>query len=310
MSTDAGQGAPVLLDGAVATELQQAGVPVRAPWWTTGALRTAEQRRVLGAVHAAHLRAGAQVITANTFRCHGRTLRQAGADPAGRASLVGVAVGLARQACVDAGIPALVAGSLAPVADCYRPDLVPPDDELSAEHGALAADLVHAGVDLVLVETMNSVREARIALAAALAAGARAWVSFACREGARLLSGEALSSAARTMERHGAETVLVNCGTPTDTARCLAELRTSCAGPIGAYPNIENRAGIGAGVHVDRHVPPALSPADFADLLARWQAEFCPDVLGGCCGTSPAHLRAAATRLHSPPVPPRTEVPT
>jgi S-methylmethionine-dependent homocysteine/selenocysteine methylase len=295
--TEAAQVAPVLLDGATATELQRAGIPVREPWWTTLALRTASHRRVLRAAHTAHLRAGAQVITANTFRCHDRTLRRAGATPAVRASLVRTAVGLARQACADAGISATVAGSLAPVADCYRPDLVPPNDELAAEHTGLAADLVRAGVDLILVETMNSVREARVALSSAIGAGAPAWVSFVCRDNARLLSGEPLSAAARTMEALGAQAVLVNCTTPAGTTRCLAELRASCAGPIGAYPNIEDRASIGAGVHVDRYVRPALSPMDFAELTARWQAEFSPDILGGCCGTSPTHLLAMATRL-------------
>ncbi|TCO59645.1 homocysteine S-methyltransferase family protein [Actinocrispum wychmicini] len=292
MSSGFSTAAPILLDGAVATELQRAGVPVHAPWWTTAALRTVKGREVLRSVHAAHLRAGAQVITANTFRCHGRALRPLGADPA---ALVRTAVGLARDACADTGIQALVAGSVAPVADCYRPDLVPPDAELRAEHGALAADLVRSGVDLVLVETMNTVREARIALAAVLDAGARGWVSFVCGPDGRLLSGERLRIAARTIERDGADTVLVNCTSPTDTTRCLAELRSGCAGRIGAYPNIEDRSGVDG--HVDSHLPAELSPVDFANLLARWRAEFGPDVLGGCCGTSPDHLRAAAARL-------------
>jgi S-methylmethionine-dependent homocysteine/selenocysteine methylase len=293
--------APVMLDGGVATELQRAGVPVRAPWWTTAALRTSAHRRALRAVHAAHLRAGAQVITANTFRCHPRTLRLAGAARHDREPLVRAAVELARQACAETGIRALVAGSVAPVADCYRPDLTPPDDELRTEHTALAADLVRAGVDLVLVETMNSVREARIAVAAALDAGACVWVSFACRAGARLLSGEPLAAAARAMERQGAAAVLVNCGTPQNTTICLAALRRACAGPIGAYPNIEDRAGLAVGEHVDRHRPAALSPVDFAELLAGWRAEFQVDILGGCCGTSPDHLRAAAVRARSHP---------
>ncbi|GLZ42297.1 homocysteine S-methyltransferase family protein [Actinokineospora sp. NBRC 105648] len=297
MRTADSRAAPVLLDGGVATDLQRAGVAVRPPWWTSAALRTEAHRRVLRGVHAAHLDAGARVVTANTFRCHEATLRRAGAGPAERVALVGTAVRLAQQARTETGAAALVAGSLAPVADCYRPDLVPPEVELRTQHGTLAADLVRAGVDLVLVETMNTLREARVALAAALAVGARAWVSFVCRADARLLSGEPLGVAARAVERDGAETVLVNCGTPADTTRCLAELTECCAGPIGAYPNIEDRAGLADGAHVDRPVPPALSPVDFADLLAGWHTRFRPAVLGGCCGTSPAHLRAASARL-------------
>ncbi|GAA3030397.1 homocysteine S-methyltransferase family protein [Actinokineospora globicatena] len=288
MSAPGTRADPVLLDGAVATELQRAGIAVCAPWWTTKALLAPAEQRVLRGIHAAHLRAGADVITANTFRCHDRTLRGLGTD---QATVVDTAVGLARAARADTASTALIAGSLAPVADCYRPDLIPPDEVLHAEHGRLAAALVRAGVDLVLVETMNTLREARIALAAALAAGVRAWVSFACRDGARLLSGEPLADAAHEVERAGATAVLVNCSTPADTETCLPVLRRACAGPVGAYPNIEDRTGTDG--PVDRHLPAALPAGEFGALLARWRTEHGADALGGCCGTTPAHLSQA-----------------
>ncbi|SES41759.1 homocysteine S-methyltransferase family protein [Actinokineospora terrae] len=287
MDTHRTRADPVLLDGAVATELQRAGIPVCAPWWTTRALLAPADQRVLRGIHAAHLRAGADVVTANTFRCHDRTLRGLGTD---QATVVDTAVELARAARADTDSPALIAGSLAPVADCYRPDLVPPDEVLHAEHSRLAAALARAGVDLVLVETMNTLREARIALAAALAAGVRAWVSFACGGGARLLSGEPLAAAAREVERAGAGAVLVNCSTPADTEACLPVLRETCAGPVGAYPNIEDRTGVDG--PVERHLPAALPEGEFGALLARWHTEGA-DVLGGCCGTTPAHLSQA-----------------
>ncbi|GAA3011208.1 homocysteine S-methyltransferase family protein [Actinokineospora diospyrosa] len=298
MSAHAAPAPPVLLDGAVATELQRAGIAVRAPWWTTRALLDPGHQRVLRGIHAAHLRAGADVITANTFRCHDRTLRGLGTD---QATVVDTAVGLARAARADTGRAALVAGSLAPVADCYRPDLVPPDEVLRAEHRRLATALVRARVDLVLVETMNTLREAVIALEAALAAGARAWVSFVCRGGARLLSGEDLATAARAVERAGAGAVLVNCTTPADTEACLPVLRAACAGPVGAYPNIEDRAGTDG--PVDRHLPAALTATDFATLLGRWRAEHRVEVLGGCCGTTPTHLSTARPHIQDAEVP-------
>ncbi|WP_035302907.1 homocysteine S-methyltransferase family protein [Actinokineospora inagensis] len=276
---------PVLLDGAVATELQRAGIPVRAPAWTTGALLDEHGGHVLRRIHADYLRAGAAVITANTFRCHDRVLRGLGVD---QATAVDTAVRLARAAIDDAGRPARIAGSLAPVADCYRPDLVPADDVLRAEHSRLAAALVRAGVDLVLVETMNTVREAVIAVESV---PGPAWVSFACRDHARLLSGEPLATAAKAVEIAGAQAVLVNCTTPEDTETCLAVLRSVCSGPFGAYPNIENRTGLVS--HVDRHVPTDVSTVDFGALLARWHADQGATILGGCCGSTPAHVAAA-----------------
>lgn len=294
---------PMFLDGGTATELQRAGLPMAAPWWTSAALRTERWRRVLRSVHADYLRAGADVLTANTLRCNLRALRATGLDAAGPSWFVQAAVGVAVAARNDvapsraASSRALIAGSMAPVEDCYRPDLVPPEDELRLEHRWLATELVRAGVDVVLIETMNTLREARIALHEVLAAGGRAWVSFVCTEGARLLSGEPVATAARAVEAEGAEVVLVNCTALAETEDCLRKLREHCRGPFGAYPNLEDRSGISRGVGPDGSLPAVASPAEFADTLQRWRQDLGASVLGGCCGTSPEHLAALTGRL-------------
>ena len=64
----------LLLDGATATELQRRGLPVRPPWWTTAALLSGRGRALLRAVHSDYVRAGAALVTANTFRCNLRAL--------------------------------------------------------------------------------------------------------------------------------------------------------------------------------------------------------------------------------------------
>jgi S-methylmethionine-dependent homocysteine/selenocysteine methylase len=291
----AADGAAVCLDGGVATELEHAGVRMGAPWWTTAALLNEDKRRVLRAVHAEYLGAGAQLVTANTFRCNLRALRGVGLDKAGYAWMVQAAVGVARAACNDAANgKTLIAGSMAPVEDCYRPDLVPPDEDLRAEHGWLATEMLRAGVDLVLIETMNTLREARIALGQVLAAGGRAWVSFVCAEGGRLLSGEPLPDAARAVEADGAEAVLVNCTPLAQTEQCLRELAAVCRGPIGAYPNVEHRAASSGN---GGPLPVEVGPEEFADTLGRWHDEFGATLLGGCCGTRPAHIAALRDRL-------------
>ncbi|GAB3974215.1 homocysteine S-methyltransferase family protein [Actinoallomurus acanthiterrae] len=289
---------PVWLDGGIATELQRAGTAVREPWWTTRALNGEPNRRVLRTIHENYLAAGADVITANTFRCNLRTLRRLGLDDAGLAWMVHAAVGVAQAArnTTDGGCAA-VAGSMAPVEDCYRPDLVPPDEELRAEHRWLATELARAEVDLILVETMNSVREARVALEQAQAAGVPVWVAFVCDDGVLLPSGEDLAAAAAAVERDGARAVLVNCTDPAGTETALMTLRDRCTGPIGAYPNIEDRGGIPRWRHVDRYVPAALDPDAFAELTARWREKFSADILGGCCGTTPEHMARARERL-------------
>jgi S-methylmethionine-dependent homocysteine/selenocysteine methylase len=144
---------------------------------------------------------------------------------------------------------------------------------------------VRAGVDLVLVETMNTGREAAIAVEAVRDAGGRAWASFACGAGGRLLSGEPLSEAAGAVEAAGAEAVLVNCTPPAETETALRSLRDATGVPIGAYPNAEARGG------------PAVGPHELAEALGRWHEELDLRIVGGCCGTTPAHIAAVAARL-------------
>lgn len=282
----------LLLDGATGTELQRRGVPVRPPWWTSAALRTGPGRAVLEAIHADYADAGSLVLTANTFRCNLRAARRAGLDRAGAAALVRQAVRVARAASHRPARRVLVAGSIAPVEDCYRPDLVPDRVSLDAEHRWLARELVAAGVDIILVETMNSVIEARAAVAAARAAGCRTWVSFAVGPGARLLSGEPVAVAVRAAEQAGAEAVLVNCASLPETEASLRVLAETAGVPIGAYPNVEDRRGVAAATHVDRHLPALIGPAGLAGTVRGWIDRFGIGLVGGCCGTTPAHLGA------------------
>jgi S-methylmethionine-dependent homocysteine/selenocysteine methylase len=246
-------------------------------------------------VYADFLTAGAQVIAANTFRANLRALRRVGLDEAGAADVVREAVELARAAV--SGRPVWVAGSIAPVEDCYRPDLVPSNAELRAEHGWLAEQLVSAGVDLVLCETMNTAREARIALEQVLAAGGRAWVSLVCGDGARLLSGERLVDVGAAVARDGAEAVLVNCTPLAQTELCLRQLRAYLSGMIGAYPNLEDRSHLLAWTPIEDSLPAAVEPDVFAEVVHRWWTELSIDVVGGCCGTTPRHLSALSRQL-------------
>ncbi|MBO4205901.1 homocysteine S-methyltransferase family protein [Micromonospora echinofusca] len=278
-----------LLDGGIATELQRHGWPVRAPWWGVDVLLTPAGRTLLGEVHRRYADAGAEVLSAHTFRTNLRNLRRAGLADDDAARLVHTAVGVARAAA-PSGVR--VAGSIAPVEDCYQPRLVPPDDELRVEHRWLARHLHDAGVDLVLVETMNTLREAVHAVEAVTACGMTAWVSFVCTEQGTLLSGEPLDLAARTAQRAGARTVLVNCTTPTGTGVALRMLADAGIGPVGAYPNLEDRSGLPAYTPVDRHVPAGTGTTRFAAGLAAWRAEFDLVAVGGCCGATPAHVAA------------------
>jgi len=309
----AGRGGPLLLDGATGTELERAGLATGLPLWSTHALLEAPE--CVAGIHAAYLAAGAEIVTANTFRTQRRTLARAGlGDADGR--LTRLAVELARAALAATAATAAedmrkaanaattrtpappaprgrwVAGSLPPLEDCYRPDLVPGESELAREHGRQADLLGEAGVDLILIETMNTAREAGAAARAAARTGLPFAVGFVAWDGARLLSGESLAEAARAALDAGAAVVGVNCLPIANLGACLAGLSPLPA-PLLVSPNLgqpEPETGFARDASNDARA----FPAAFGGWLERGGG-----LVGGCCGTTPAHVAALAAHLRA-----------
>jgi S-methylmethionine-dependent homocysteine/selenocysteine methylase len=281
----------LVLDGATGTELERRGAPTSLPLWSAHALLHAPD--LVAAIHSDYAAAGADILTANTFRTQRRTLARGGwGDRAGE--LTSLAVELARRAAHQfAGERRVhVVGSASTLEDCYRPDLVPDDAALRREHTEHAEHLVETGVDAVLVETMNSTREAVAALRAARATGLPALVSFVCWDGARLLSGEPLRDALAAALPERPAAVLVNCLPPSNVGACLPVLRDSAL-PFGIYPNLGAPADEAGSERSEE-----CEPTAFAELAAEWRAAGAR-IFGGCCGTTPAHIHALAQRLRN-----------
>jgi S-methylmethionine-dependent homocysteine/selenocysteine methylase len=283
------QPAPLLLDGALGTELERRGASTALPLWSAHAL--VHDPELVGRIHRDYVLAGAEALTANTFRTQRRTLARGGLGERA-AELTALAVRLARAAA--AGVPSrpYVLGSDPPLEDCYRPDLVPAAAALAREHAEHCAGLAAAGVDAILCETMNTIAEAQAAARAARATGLPVLVSFVCWEGATLLSGEALADAVRAVMPLRPAALLVNCLPPSNVAPCLEVLA---------------RAGVAFGVYANLGAPDDASgfrrredvtPEDFAGAAAGWIAAGA-HLVGGCCGTTPAHVRAIAERLRA-----------
>jgi S-methylmethionine-dependent homocysteine/selenocysteine methylase len=265
-----------ILDGPMGTELGSRGVPTPSPLWS--ALALTEAPEVVRSIHRAYAEAGATVHTANTFRSK---RRQAGAR---WEALCRLAVDLARSA-VPTGHR--VAGSIAPLEDCYRPDLSPPPAEARSEHRELAEALAASGVDLLLCETFPHVGEALIAVEEAARTGLPVWVSFTAGPEGDLLTVEALEAGAREAVRRGAEVVLVNC-VPATRTQAFVEGLARVGAPFGAYANAGGMdEGIGWGA------PDAAAAEVYAGLARGWAAAGAT-VIGGCCGTGPAHVAALA----------------
>lgn len=278
-----------LLDGAMGTELTRRGIDTHLPLWSARALIDCPE--VVQQIHQDYAAAGAQVLTTNTFRTNRRTLDRAGLGDRMR-ELTHTAVQLARHAATSTR---QVAGSLAPVEDCYTPDLVPEDAALHAEHDELARYLAEAGCDLLLVETMNTIREAVAAARAAAKTGLPLWVSFTLNANNHLISEESLDQAIQAVLPFQPSAILVNCIPVAQVHAALALLRQHVPANVryGAYANVG---------HVDDAVgwtlTHAVTPSQYRETANGWRT-LGASIIGGCCGTMPAHIEALRDGLES-----------
>ena len=295
-------GKVLLLDGATGTELNRRGADTRLPLWSARAL--IENPDLLRAIQMDYVAAGADILTTNTFRTHRRTLTRAGAGERTR-ELTQYAVQIAREAARPADRQIFIAGSMSPLEDCYSPQLVPPDAELQSEHAEMARDLAEVGCDLLLVETMNTIREAAIATRCAAATGLPVCVSFVVGPGGRppdqiprardessapapllLLSGESIAAAVAAVQPLNPAVILANCVPLAFIDRALDELRAAHRGPIGLYANIG---------HADDQTGWKLTEDVLPEAYARCAQQWLRNgaaIVGGCCGTTPDHIAA------------------
>lgn len=272
-----------ILDGPLGTELNARGVETRLPEWSAGALDRAPD--VVQAVHADYAAAGAVVHTTNTFRTRERQVGERWERLARKA------VELTRAGSGSGSPPRIrIAGSIAPLEDCYRPDLSPPNARV--EHRALARVLADSGVDLLLCETFPSPREAMIATEEALATGLPTWVALTAGPDADLMSPDQMKETARDLASLGVQAVLVNC-VPASAMQPFVEVVGEAGVAFGAYAN----AG-----HVDEQIgwrsDDSFATDRYADLAAGW-VRAGATIIGGCCGTGPGHIRAVAERFGS-----------
>lgn len=278
---------PLILDGAMGTELRRRGVDTGLPLWSANALMVSPETVLQ--IHREYIAAGADIITTNTFRTTRRTFRRANI-PDRSAQLVKTAVQLARQA--REGFPdrrVLIAGSIAPLEDCYRPDLVPPDHELEEEHRELVERLATFDVDVFLLETMNTIREAYIACERATATGREVIVSLMCRKDGRLYSGEGLAEAIRTISPLRPSGFSINCVSPRFLGEILTTLTSLSDLPVAVYGNV----GLPEDERQDEEFTVDISEDEYAQLSRKWNHAGA-SIIGGCCGTTPDYVRAVA----------------
>jgi len=292
----------ILLDGGMGRELARSGAPFRQPEWS--ALALIEAPGHVKRVHDAFIKAGADVITTNSYAVVPFHLGEERFARDGR-ELAALAGTLARSAAdegVSEGRLVRVAGSLPPVCGSYRPDFF--DAGEAARVLDVLVEALAPSVDLWLAETQSATEEVR-AVSAALQRsgnGKPLWVSFTLTDDVQageqpsLRSGEPVAAAVDAALDAGAVSLLFNCSQPEvmEPALAAAAARLDELGAtldLGVYANAfpPQRKDAEANATLEA-LRDDLHPHGYAHWAKGWLSRGETRIVGGCCGIGPEHI--------------------
>ena len=269
------------LDGAMGTMLQRAGMkPGQAP-----ELLALTDPGLLTDIHRQYVTAGADVVYANTFGANRRKLAPHGVTVE---EVVLGSVQAAKKACT--GTSARVALDIGPLGELLEPLGSLPFEAAVDMFAEIVRAGVKAGADLIAIETMTDLQEARAALIASKEnSDLPVIVTMSFEETGRTFTGCTAASMAATLTGLGADAIGVNCSLgPTQLLPTLRKILANTHLPVIAKPN----AGLPdpADGHYD------LTPAAFAEAMAE-AVQAGVSIVGGCCGTDPEYIRALHERV-------------
>jgi methionine synthase / methylenetetrahydrofolate reductase(NADPH) len=271
----------LVCDGAMGTMLHSAGLPLDR---SLCELNVAEPRLVRD-LHSAYLAAGANIVQTNTFDANRLRLARVGLED--RVVEINIAgARLAREAVRDCSSPAMVAGSVGPVMSAAAPR-IPRGDRGPVLREQIAA-LVD-WVDLIMLETFGDIESLVQAVEVALdECDLPVIAQMTFGDDGRTLRGEDPAEVAAMMAPLDVAAVGANCTVgPAVLQDVVAQLAAACALPVTVQPNAGMPRRLG------RQLRYAHNTEYFADAARQFAANGAT-IIGGCCGTTPAHIRAIA----------------
>ena len=282
---------PLLADGAMGTRLYERGIPFDQCF---DELNLSQPALVEG-IHREYLAAGAELIETNTFGANALRLAPHGLED--RAALLArQGAKVARAAREVAGVNAFIAGSIGPLGKPLEPFGHVAVTDAESHFRAAAEGLLEGGCDCFILETFQDLNEILAALRAVRRVSVDLPVIAQMTFGmdGKTSFGHTPGLAARALRQAGADVIGVNCGVgPQATLEVLEEMVQAADGvPVSAMPNA------GLPEFVGGRFLYLASPEYFAEFAAR-AVGLGVRLVGGCCGTTPAHIHAMRERLAS-----------
>ena len=275
-------------DGAIGTMLYGKGVGLDANFEHLNLVRP----RLVSELHREYLAAGANLIETNTFGANVTKLQPIGLEKKVR-EINRRGAELAREAVVEAGgdRPRFVAGSIGPLARPKGEERELDRETVKAIFRDQAEALAEGGVDLFILETFADLDQLACALEAARGIGLPAITSMAYLEGGRTGGGVEAEVAGRVLTEAGAAMIGANCGAgPLEVLRVVERLAGITDVPLAAFANS------GFPEYVDGRYLYRCTPDYFAEKALEMVAAGA-GLIGGCCGTTPEHIKRLSERL-------------
>jgi 5-methyltetrahydrofolate--homocysteine methyltransferase len=295
---------PIIFDGAMGTQIQQFGVAESDFAGHNGCNEILSLTRpdVITEIHKGYLRAGANVVETNTFGANRIKLSEYNLDEKAY-EINRTAASLARKAVIEAccAHACLVCGTMGPTGILLSSSNrtgVHTFDTVAKMFGEQAAALVDGGADLLLLETMQDLLEVRAAIAgihrmlAARAIDVPLQVHATVDATGRMLMGADIMAFLGAAGNMGCDVIGLNCSTgPHEMKRRVTDLCAQSNLPVAMMPNA------GMPKNIDGNAVYDMDPEEFSDILVELVTESGLAVVGGCCGTTPAHIKALAKKL-------------
>ena len=291
-------GRVVILDGGVGSEIERRGLDVDANAWAGAAQVLAPD--LVRQVHIDYIRAGAEVITTNTFPS-ARHILETTAFGDQVEEINRTAVRIAKEARDQAAdTPVWIAGAMSSMAPLAGSRARPTGPRVAENYREQAHLLADEGVDLLICEMMLDHDNSRLVVDAAKSTGLPVWIGASAlrrradedllvyREddtGTWTLPVERFEDRIRDLMTLGGDVMGVMHSSPTDTDPGIEILKTYWDGPIMAYAETGHFEPPNYVFHED------VTPENYAKAAARWRA-LGTNIIGGCCGTGPEHIAA------------------
>lgn len=238
-------------------------------------------------IHRQYIEAGTEIVYANTFGANRRKMQK---TPYTVADVVSAAIAAAKKACI--GTSARVALDIGPLGELLEPMGTLPFETAVDMFAEIVDAGVNAGADLICIETMTDLYEAKAALLAAKEHSTLpVWVTMSFDATGRTFTGCTIPSMARTLEGLGADAIGLNCSQgPKQLLPLFQELCRVTTLPVIAKPN----AGLPDPVDGHYDLPPEEFARTMVDVVGAGVS-----IVGGCCGTNPDYIRALHDAVHT-----------